>query len=666
MITNREPLNTVCGDCGYEWASSKEALDKGRWCPRCTGSEPWTYSRARRYAADHGGHVDSKAPDETKCGTHVPMRCGEGHGWQMPRKSFDADAWCPRCSKRKLGKHPRRTHRGKQLKALIGKRGRLIDSIADEEPVPHARKVKIECAKCKQVWSPLFGVLVRGGWCPSCAGNNRWTVGRVRELAKTRGGTLRSGLPDSRLIRATEHVVVRCSRGHTWKVQPSNLRGGHWCPKCCGRTEWTLGRLRKIIEDREGRLLADGPDHEVITAHRFVVRARCVFGHEWETNVSRLRKHWCPECASGQGEEIVRAFMEAMFCAPFPKCRPDFLKYEKTGRNLELDGYCEQLSIAFEHHGSQHYKEISLFKDSRVSFVERRRRDRFKRRKCRSLGITLVEVPELHLRTHLRDLRQRIVAQCDAAGTQVPKPYAVVDTSKLAGVSRVRLAVEKAKAVAAAHGGECLSSEHLGGKEKMRWRCAKGHEWEAPLSRITNHVSWCPECGKAICQEATRKRLGWYRALEKCRRYAKSKGGDVLSSEYKGVRHRLAWRCAAGHVFEAEPFQLLPKPSMKGRWCTACRRVDDKKAMNARLAERCRKHARRLGGVLLSAECDGHATPVKWRCKCGNEWSAPPKAVLKTDQHRGTWCPECRRREANRNRLRTLEKKRAARLQGVR
>jgi hypothetical protein len=648
MVANREPLEIVCEACGYGWTSSKEALSKGRWCPRCTGVEPWTYARARCYAAGHGGQVDSNEPNEIRCGTHVPMQCAEGHKWRMPRKSFDADAWCPVCSRRKLGKHPRKTHSGKELKSLIGSRGRLLERVADEEAVPHTRKVKIECGRCKHVWSPAFGVLARGGWCPNCGGNRRWTVGRVRQLALGKGGALVSRLPDNEPILGRRHVIIQCGEGHRWKVQPANLQAGYWCPKCCGRTEWTLGRLRKLVHSRDGSLLAEGADSDVIAAHRFQALVKCAFGHEWMTNVSRLKKHWCPECASGQGEEICRAFMEAMFCTPFPKCRPDFLEYRKTGRPLELDGYCSELAVAFEHHGMQHYREVSLFKDSRISFAERKCRDRFKKRRCQSLGILLIEIPELHLKTHLRDLRQCILEQCAKAGREVPRPNATVDTSKLIAVSRVRLVMDRAKAAAAARGGECLSEVHMGGKEKLRWRCAEGHEWEALASRIINGVSWCPECGKKICQEATRQRRGWYNALDRCRRYAASKGGELLSTEYEGVRRRLTWKCSEGHVFEAEPFQLLPKPSMKGRWCAECRRITAREKMNSRLALRCRKHAKALGGKFLSEACDGYASHVMWRCKCGFEWTAAPTLVFGTSKHRGTWCPRCRREEATR------------------
>ena len=48
-----------------------------------------------------------------------------------------------------------------------------------------------------------------------------------------------------------------------------------------------------------------------------------------------------------------------MFGAKFPKLRPDWL-VGPNGKRLELDGYCKEFCLAFEHHGEQHYKELKF------------------------------------------------------------------------------------------------------------------------------------------------------------------------------------------------------------------------------------------------------------------------------------------------------------------
>jgi hypothetical protein len=51
------------------------------------------------------------------------------------------------------------------------------------------------------------------------------------------------------------------------------------------------------------------------------------------------------------------------------------------------------------------------------------------------------------------------------------------------------------------NGGKCLASDEFFkkplSKEKVLWQCSEGHQWEAPLERMHNQESWCPECAVA-------------------------------------------------------------------------------------------------------------------------------------------------------------------------
>lgn len=48
--------------------------------------------------------------------------------------------------------------------------------------------------------------------------------------------------------------------------------------------------------------------------------------------------------------------------------------------------------------------------------------------------------------------------------------------------------------------------------------------------------------------------------------FAKSRGGRLLSSEFKGVSAMHVWCCAVGHEFEASPRLLIHG----GYWCPVC------------------------------------------------------------------------------------------------
>ena len=56
-----------------------------------------------------------------------------------------------------------------------------------------------------------------------------------------------------------------------------------------------------------------------------------------------------------------------------------------------------------------------------------------------------------------------------------------------------RLTIEDIRKTAQERGGECLSTEYVNAATKLRWRCSKGHEWEAVPDSI-RQGTWCPRC----------------------------------------------------------------------------------------------------------------------------------------------------------------------------
>jgi hypothetical protein len=98
---------------------------------------------------------------------------------------------------------------------------------------------------------------------------------------------------------------------------------------------------------------------------------------------------------SSRGERRVKLFLEKLFRKPFRKQRPDFLSNPVTGGtfNLELDCYNDELEVAVEFNGRQHYEYVPFFHKNKEAFLNQKYRDEMKRRKCYDRGILLIEVP---------------------------------------------------------------------------------------------------------------------------------------------------------------------------------------------------------------------------------------------------------------------------------
>nr|WP_299037788.1 hypothetical protein [uncultured Psychrobacter sp.] len=131
-------------------------------------------------------------------------------------------------------------------------------------------------------------------------------------------------------------------------------------------------------------------------------------GYQCSANIYRAQNekfNW------GQRGHKGEALCKVIFQELFPNyewrfnIRPSFLKY-KTGFNLELDGYCKVLGLAFEHQGRQHYEQIGNDEKSYNNFVLTQERDSFKEKKCKEVGITLViiDAQELSIQKYIKEI----------------------------------------------------------------------------------------------------------------------------------------------------------------------------------------------------------------------------------------------------------------------
>lgn len=94
-----------------------------------------------------------------------------------------------------------------------------------------------------------------------------------------------------------------------------------------------------------------------------------------------------------KGEKKCREFLEFVTKKTFTKVRPSFLLNPVTQRPLELDMYNEELRLAVEYNGSQHYQYNQMMHGNRDSFHNQKYRDLIKQQLCQQHGIRLICVP---------------------------------------------------------------------------------------------------------------------------------------------------------------------------------------------------------------------------------------------------------------------------------
>lgn len=107
--------------------------------------------------------------------------------------------------------------------------------------------------------------------------------------------------------------------------------------------------------------------------------------------VTKEKRRMMPEVS--KGELACKNYLENKFGVNFNKVRPNLLKNNVTGNNLELDLYNEELGLAVEYNGKQHYKYCPGIHRNYEHFQTQKYRDEIKKHLCKDNNIILIEVP---------------------------------------------------------------------------------------------------------------------------------------------------------------------------------------------------------------------------------------------------------------------------------
>jgi hypothetical protein len=594
---------------------------------------PMRFQKLQRIVEERDGNLLSGL--ETSSDGRVTIQCSRGHVWHPHLTSVTKvkPSWCPhpeclgeRISRAKV--QPLIDQQEKRLKQIIDARG---GSWVSGQYVNNSTPIFIDCGSGHESVPITPDSLFQGSWCRKCAGKltaNEW-LSKMQEHAKLKGGRLISG----HYLGARSRHEWECGEcGHRWKTtNHSILVRGSWCGVCAQSVEFDLNkyesRARLAVKNLKGefssieRTNVSAEGRKSKSRRRVNVTYTCKFGHQNIADLYSLEKgHGCYTCnRRGIREHVCRMMFEHFFGRAFPKKRPSWLIEQDTGYRLELDGYCEELAIAFEYQGQQHYERVDHFQ-SEKEFEALRRRDKYKRIKASEVGIHLIEVP---IQIPLDELQNWLMSTLSQTLQFCFIPIETLDITSFSTGREVEL--ENLRNLAAERGGRLLSDTYVDNQTKLLWQCGKNHPpwYAAPYS--VKAGTWCNKCGEDITAdknatdisvireliefrgwtlEGIRKEGGkrYYditcgnghrfckttTALKKplgcqyCSKYlsgdnlsdgieylqeiAKQNGGKLISKYYLNSRSKLMWECAKGHVWEAFPQKIKEGKS----WCRVC------------------------------------------------------------------------------------------------
>ncbi|MFX1476812.1 MAG: hypothetical protein ACFFCI_01650 [Promethearchaeota archaeon] len=115
--------------------------------------------------------------------------------------------------------------------------------------------------------------------------------------------------------------------------------------------------------------------------------------------------------------------------------------------------------------------------------------------------------------------------------------------------------------IAKKRGGKLISTEYINARTPLIWECnrcilkGKPFRWSARYIDIKKGA-WCPKCAGKLKYK-----------IEDMKKFALSKNGDCLSSDYKNMKSPLLWKCG-----DCETEWLATPTSVfyQGTWCPKC------------------------------------------------------------------------------------------------
>jgi len=286
------------------------------------------------------------------------------------------------------------------------------------------------------------------------------------------------------------------------------------------KRKYTYDYYNEIITNKKGTIITNKEEFKnAETKFKFL----CEEKHECEMSGYSLNDgRWCIECNTSINERTCRSIFEYLFNVKFNKNKSIIIN-NKTGKYLELDGYNDQLKIAFEYNGEQHYKAIPYFGGTE-KLINQQEKDSIKLKYCEENGINLIVIPYT---INYENLYSFIIEKFPDKNFEKNIDYTVLNmTSKnKERIKEIQNEVDK-------YGGQLLSTNYINTKTLMQFKCKNGHIFNKNFDNI-KHGHFCIICNK-------NQRINDF--INKIKLFCNSKNFELIS-EYKGYDLLCHWKC---------------------------------------------------------------------------------------------------------------------------
>ncbi|MFH0815652.1 MAG: zinc-ribbon domain-containing protein [Methanobacteriota archaeon] len=470
-------------------------------------------------------------------------------------------------------------------------------------------KLKWQC-KCGHEWSAVPSSLVQGHWCPICrninnANRSRLKIEDIQKLAKDRGGEFLSLV----YTRSGNRYKWKCSKGHEWSASVNSVKDqGSWCPRCAGKARTDIIDLRTIAAERSGTCLSKKCGDAFLK-----LLWRCKKGHTFYMAPHSVKRgQWCPTCAIERNTDRQRLRIKDI--QDLAKARGGLLLSSKYSSNrTPLKWQCSE--------GHSWVNIVSNIKKGqwcpvcKTGVSEKICREIFQRlfkKEFPRIKPSWLINPKTGNKMELDGYCKELGIAFEYSGVQHYKTKKFFDQKESLIERQMRDQVKRELCVK--HNIALIEVPYDIEFDKMAEfiinQC-KNRDLKFTINNLDIY---------------NYKSFNIYKPnkINEMRQIASERGGTCLSKVYINSHTALDWKCKEGHIWSAMPIHVKRRS-----WCPYC--VGRHKTI-----EDMREYAKNKGGDCLSEKYIKSNVKLKWKCKDGHIWEAPPASIFM-----GHWCPYC-------------------------
>ena len=402
-----------------------------------------------------------------------------------------------------------------------------------------------------------------GFWSPFESGkvsnNPEYHFNILEKIAKSKGGRIKDG---EVYFNSHTKMIFIDQLGNEFKMQPTSVKGGSWSPFESGNVynnpEYHYKIIEKIVKSKGGRI----KDGEVyINSHTKMIFIDQL-GNEFKMTPASIKSgQWSP-FEKNCFEHICRQIVEQIYMKNFPACWETITR--KNKRNLQLDGYCKVLNIAFEYQGIQHSTGWGNDQSKRdKSLINIVKLDEEKKQECKNRNILLLEInyyKKIHNTNSLiNQTIEDIKSSYQKNNIKIPEFISQIDVNKIkidfSTISHLVLKQKEIEDIALSKEGKVKEGEkYINAHTKITFIDKAGNEFRMTPASVKKG-SWSPfESGNVYNNPEYH-----YKILEEI---AKSKGGKIKDNEiYINGHTKMTFIDKIGNEFK-----MAPTCVKSGKW----------------------------------------------------------------------------------------------------